>query len=227
VPVKDFAEANEELASLSTECYYSCCGKSICGGCVHSFIHSGNTRLCPHCKREQEKTVEERVEEIMKRVEANDAGSMYVLGSHYYQGELGLPQDREKAKELWTRAADLGYSKAHFRLGINIYEEVGSKKAKFHLEAAAMAGDEEARCNLAGMEAIAGNYERALKHWTIAAAGGEYMAMQNVLNFFKKGYVSRQSIKSSLKAYNDSCAEMRSEARDAYIRRCMDNIGAG
>jgi hypothetical protein len=35
---------------------------------------------------------------------------------------------------------------------------------------------------------------------------------------YKKGYVSRESIDSTLIAYNNSCAEMRSEARDAYIR---------
>ena len=41
VPIADFAEANEELADMSMETYASCCGKSICGGCIHSF---GKTR---------------------------------------------------------------------------------------------------------------------------------------------------------------------------------------
>jgi hypothetical protein len=34
---------------------------------------------------------------------------------------------------------------------------------------------------------------------------------------FEKGFVGRESFHSTLKAYNNSCAEMRSEARDAFI----------
>ena len=49
-------------------------------------------------------------------------------------------QDHAKAMELLTKSAELGYSKAHSSLG-NIYYEGGNmKKAKFHLEAGAMAG---------------------------------------------------------------------------------------
>jgi hypothetical protein len=42
------------------------------------------------------KTDEENVEELMKRVEANDAGAMYVLGSYYFHGQLGLLQERRQ-----------------------------------------------------------------------------------------------------------------------------------
>ena len=38
VPIHDFALANEELAKMETKHYFKCCGKSICGGCVHSFV---------------------------------------------------------------------------------------------------------------------------------------------------------------------------------------------
>jgi TPR repeat protein len=51
-----------------------------------------------------------------------------------------LQQDHEKAMELYYRSAELGYGKANHRLA-NIYYEGGNmKKAKFHFEAAAMAG---------------------------------------------------------------------------------------
>jgi hypothetical protein len=43
-------------------------------------------------------------------------------------------------------------------------------------------------------------------------------AMYKLITFFEKGVVSRESIDTALSAYNSSCAEMRSEARDAYIR---------
>ena len=98
------------------------------------------------------KTDDERVQELMKRVEANDAGAMTVLGSNYYHGQLGLQHDWARAMELWKQAGILGSSKAHFQLG-NSYREGGDlKKAKFHYEVAAMAGHDVARHNLGFME---------------------------------------------------------------------------
>jgi hypothetical protein len=179
VPIFDFAIANStELAKLATEQYYSCCGKSICGGCIDSFVKSENTRNCPFCKAQISNiTDDERVGEVMKRVAANDARAM--------------------------------------------------KKAKFHYEAAAMAGDEVARNNLGCAEAQSGNMERAIKHWTIAASAGDHNAMHQLTILFQHGALSRDQIDSFLIAYNDSCAEMRSEARDTYIRTFIDSIGAG
>ena len=67
------------------------------------------------------------------------------------------------------------------------------------------------------MEAQSGNMKRAVKHWTIAASAGFYIAMHALITGFEKGVVSRESINSTLAAYNNSCAETRSKARDAYI----------
>ena len=72
IPIYDFAVANEELQCLGTEQYFTCCGKSICGGCIHSFGKTGNNLTCPFCNSERDKTEEEHVEDLMKRAEAND-----------------------------------------------------------------------------------------------------------------------------------------------------------
>jgi hypothetical protein len=104
VPIFDFAQENEELASKATKEYYSCCGKSICRGCLYSFVKSGNIGKCPFCNSDlRGKTDEEHIKELMKRVEVNDAGAMYVLGNYCYNGIVGLQQDREKAIELWKQ----------------------------------------------------------------------------------------------------------------------------
>jgi tetratricopeptide (TPR) repeat protein len=221
VPISDYEknEANEELASKASEQYYSCCGKSICRGCVYSFGKSGNSVKCPFCnERTSGKTDEEAVAEMMKRSEAKDAGAMCQLGCYYYDGSGGLQQDRTKAFELWKQAAELGDSQAHYQLGDEYHEEGDLKKAKFHYETAAMAGHEVARYFLGYLEHKLGNKERAVKHWKIAASSGNYHAMSSMLVVFKKGLVSRESIDSTLAAYNTSCADMRSEARDAYIQ---------
>ena len=120
--------------------------------------------------------------------------------------------------ELYAKAAELGNSEAHSHLG-NVYRKgANMKKAKFHFEAAAMAGHEVSRNILGNMEYDSGNVERAIKHWTIGASAGNYMAMHHLRLCFELGAVSRESIDSTLTAYNNSCVEMRSEARDACIR---------
>ena len=64
------------------------------------------------------KTLEENFEELMKQAEANDAAAMFVLGSFYEHGQSQfVQQDAKKAIELWTQAAKLGSSSAHFNLG--------------------------------------------------------------------------------------------------------------
>jgi TPR repeat protein len=116
------------------------------------------------------------VEELMKRVDGNDAGAMHLLAGYYHYCNGSVQQDHAKAIELYTRAAELGSSISHQNLG-NIYHDGGNmKKAKFYYEAAAMAGQEVARYNLGMMEVQSGNIERALKHWTLAASG-HYIAM--------------------------------------------------
>jgi TPR repeat protein len=183
---------------------------------------SGNNDKCPFCNsdvgnRTRGRTHEDILEQIRKRVAANDATSMIMLAKFHSQGMGGLQQDQTKAEELYARAAELGSSKAHYLLS-KIYRQRGDlKKAKFHLEVAAMAGHEVARNNLGSMEGNSGNMERALKHLAIAASAGCYDAMQKLRLFFEEGFVSRDTIDSTLKAYNSSCAEMRSEARDASI----------
>jgi TPR repeat protein len=228
VPIYDFAIANERLADEPMETYYyPCCGKSICRGCVHSFCNSGNignASKCPFCNSDRaDKTVEEGVADMMKRAEANDPISIFVLANCYQRGKAGFSQDQERAIELYAKAAELGYIMAHYQLG-GIYDEGGKlKKAKFHWEAAAMAGHEVARFNLGALDSQTGNLERAMKHWTIAALAGYYEAMHHLRILFEKGLVSRESIDSTLAAYNNSCADVRSEARDAYIRVVMGN----
>ena len=67
------------------------------------------------------------------------------------------------------------------------------------------------------MEYNSGDREQAMKNWMIAAAVGCFDAMYHLISFFKLGYVSEQSIDFTLASYNSSCAETRSEARDACI----------
>jgi len=96
---------------------------------------------CPFCNADRiDIADEEMVAGMMKWAEANDPGAICQLGCYNYHGQLGLQQDLAKGVELWTQAGILGSSKAHFNLGNEYCRRGDLKKAKFHYEAAAMAG---------------------------------------------------------------------------------------
>ena len=117
---------------------------------------SGIEYKCPFCNTGS-KGNEEQIQEIRKRVAANDPASIFVLANYHELGSGVLQQDQTKAMELYTRAADLGCGKAHSYLGDFYYEGGDLKKAKLHLEAAAMAGQNGARYIIGAMEGSSGN----------------------------------------------------------------------
>ena len=196
---------------------FSCCGKIVCKGCDYSCLISRNLK-CPFCNADKIQLVEISLEQTKKRVEANDANSIWQLGGYYGMGAFGLQKDRKKANELYTRAAELGSFSAHYQIGW-VYEdglgvEKDVKKAIHHYELAAMAGHELARCRLGVIEYKFGNVERAIKHFMISASAGWSQAMEAIKFLFKKRHVKRDLYELTLQAYNDSCAEMRSKARE-------------
>ena len=74
---------------MSTGQYYKCCGKSICQGCMHSFCKSGNYEKCPFCNSDSKgKADDEKVEELMKRVNVNDTSAMCNLANYYNNGQF-------------------------------------------------------------------------------------------------------------------------------------------
>ena len=116
------------------------------------------------------------IESLRKRAEGGDAIAIYQLGEYYYQGTHGLRQNRRKALKLWLRSGELGCAAAYcsigyaYRTGEGVERDV--KKKKYYAELAAMGGDAYARHNIGAIEGKAGNYDRAVKHWAIAAAAG-------------------------------------------------------
>jgi TPR repeat protein len=129
-----------------------------------------------------------------------------------------LPQDSKKAIELCTKAADLGSILAHRSLGECYYRGTVTtkdvKKAKHHFEIAAMKGDSSARHNLGAYEIEQRkDLQRAYRHFLIAAKDGFDDSMKAVTDGYKRGYVTKSELEDTLRAYQRSLDEMKSEQR--------------
>jgi TPR repeat protein len=155
---------------------------------------------------------------VMKRVEVGDAEAIYSLGYRYANGLYGLPQNWDKAFELWHRAAELGNAFAYHNIGIAYFDGTGvgrdQKKATHYFEQAAMRGDHYARHNLGLSEADKGNYGRALKHFMIAAEGGSNESLMIIQDMYMNGDATKVDYANSLRAYQAHLVEVKSNDRD-------------
>ena len=174
----------------NTAVFQSCCGKRICLGCVYAMKESEGKDLCAFCRTPPATSNKEEIIRIKKLMGQDNAGAFNMLGGHYAQGSMGMPQDWNKANELYQKAGELGNANAYYNLGDSYYSgrgvDIDKKKAKHYYELAAMNGHIMARHNLGFSEGLAGNHSRSLKHFIIAAKAGHEKALEAV----KAGYMS-------------------------------------
>jgi hypothetical protein len=198
--------------------YRSCCGKTICSGCIHAVaIRDGGVGLCPFC-RTPTPADEEIIEQLKKRVEVDDAVAIYGMGCYYIHGQYGLPQDHAKALELWQQAAKFGNVKSHYSIGGAYHHGIGverdEKKARHYYELAAMRGDVVARHNLGVLEGHAGNMERALKHYMIATGFGYTRSLENIKQMFMNGQATKDDYAKALRSCQANLVEIKSPQRN-------------
>ena len=218
-PVGDCPICFQLLPILSTgRGYYSCCGKTICSGCIHAVALRDDEKKCPFCRLPAHTTDEELIKRNEKRIEAKDTMAIYGLGCIYSEGRYGFTQDDSKALELWHRAAELGHYEAYHNIGCAYDHGRGvqrdMKKAQHYWELAAMSGNVYARYNLGSLEEDAGNMDRALKHYMIAVKDGSTKSLHGIKILFKDGQATKDDYTKALRLYQAYLDEIRSDQRD-------------
>ena len=97
--------------------FNSCCGKTICNGCVYAMAKEirgrGKVELCAFCRKTYPSSDEERVKRLKKLMEADNSHAFYVLAGYYNRGVMGIQRDVAKANELWLRAGELGCAEGY------------------------------------------------------------------------------------------------------------------
>jgi TPR repeat protein len=195
-----------------------CCSKIICNGCYFANmkreIEAGLERRCAFCRESAAVTDEEANKRCMKRIkENNDPAAMWHMGKKRYR-----EGDCNGAVEYWTKAAELGDAHAHYELSCIYREGEGvekdMKKYKYHSEEAAIGGHVDARNNLGCIEADKGRFERAKKHWIIAAILGNQVSLKNLRQLYKDGHASKEDYADALRAYQAAVDATKSKERE-------------
>ena len=129
-----------------------------------------------------------------------------------------MPHDHEQALKLWQQAGELGNAAAYQIIGNAYYHgrgvEKDNKKADYYYELAAVGGGEMARHNLGCSESDAGNWDRATKHWLIAAGDGDNNSVKAVQQLYKHGLATKDDYTKVLQTYQAYLDEIKSDQRD-------------
>ena len=219
--------------------YASCCGKQICGACIHAQgravikINAEKSDgaqqmdfLCPFCRMPPpgENDHEEIIGRLQSRIEIKDGFAMQELAVHYKKGEHGLPVDEAKCLDLLHRAADHGSAEACDHLSTHyLFPPPGvpqdCQKSLMYLKRGATAGGLACRFNL-GMVAWnnMGDKSLAARHWRISAAGGDKDSVDMLTKCFQAGIISKKDLEDSIRAKHEATKEMWSEERDKFIQ---------
>ena len=207
--------------------FKSCCGQTICMGCVHSqniedYRNAGEyVGTCVFCSAPG-RTSEKQVRDDLKRgVARNDASSFHNLGTYYMHGRYGLPKKMTKAIELLLKAGELGYAEAYTCLGC-IYKDGDGvkrnmKRAVYYWGLGAIGGSITSRHNLGTFESHSDNVERALKHYMISAKAGYHFSFDSVKKYFDDGKVTKDEYVDVMRLYQKNHKEASSDMRDEAV----------
>ena len=194
-----------------------CCCKSICNGCCYvnqmREFRGGLQQRCPFCREPAPNSVEESDKNVKKRIKKNDPAAFCDMGKkHSDEG------DYETALKYLTKAAELGNAEAHYCLSIVYVRGEGVEKDEekymYHSEEAAIRGHPHARHNLGIEECNNGNFERARKHFIIAANLGNHDSLKELRELYADGHASKEEYAAALHGYQASVDATKSAERE-------------
>ena len=208
---------------------YPCCSKVICNGCSYAdnarqWEQKGQQPTCPFCRHPVPETREEFYKIGMKRVAANDPAAMRQMGAkHFRKGEY------DSSFKYWTKAAELGDAVAHYNISAMYRNGQGVEKDEtkkiFHLEEAAIRGHPQARHILGRYVVKKDNFDRAVKHWIIAASIGDDHSITALKGCYKHGFVSKEVFAAALRAHHAAVNATKSPQREAAARAIAGKTG--
>jgi len=212
--------------------YQPCCGKTLCEGCMRAskgeIIKGKMKDLCLFCRVPHPRSCNDVWKRIHKRMKLKDAEAFNYKGLAHHHGTYGVPIDLNKEVELLEKAAELGSVTAYNTLAsiywegrglddgqtVRVLIERDAEKAVRYYKIAAMGGHEGARSWLGIIEEFFNsNMDRAMKHYVISARSGFSLALEKVGEGYKAGHVTKDEYASTLRAYKDSCDEMKRASR--------------
>ena len=198
--------------------FTACCCKLICLGCSYAHqqreLQQKLELKCAFCRQALPDTDEQLYELLMKRIEVNDPTAFWAMGNRRER-----EGDYIGAFEYLSKAAKLGNMNAHYEISL-LYQkgqgvEVDLKKECYHLEEAAIGGHGDARHNLGHRELQSLRFDRAMKHFIIAAKLGVDESLGMLKESSEVGLVRNEDLAAAHRAHKAAVDATKTPQREA------------
>ena len=204
--------------------FYACCGKNICGGCIHKQIATNIKKglldfheyKCAFCRQPESINL---IKAIKKQMKKNNPDAFMAMAREYIAGKDVIRSDT-KAIEMYIRAAELGRAEAFGAIGSHyergILKQDNSKALEFY-EVGAKKGSVQAHKDLAHFAVtVSMDIQKSNNHLKVAASAGDKEAMDNLMTAYKHEEISKEELTQILRVFQSSSNEMKSKDRDVY-----------
>ena len=205
--------------------YSTCCGKVLCTGCWQRDQQFMKIPRCAFCREPNSSSEQEAVLRLRKRMELKDCTALFIASQFYKAGLYGLPQDTQKAFELCLRAANLGHATACGSIA-ECYNTgdvvpIDTKKSRQYLRQSVQSGNLRSRHQLGAMEHNNSNYQKASRHWLLAAAAGDTESLEEIGKYYKLqlGVITQEEYAAALVSYVNVHQEEWSWEREAVKKK--------
>ena len=216
--------------------FHTCCGKTICDGCTYQEVlscmengESPNEHKCAFCRQPQPKNYIKSLKKLMKK---NNPDAFMDMAFRYKEGDEVI-QSETKALEMYIYAAELGHTEAFGYIGQYYERDIGveqdiSKALEFY-EMGAKKGSIGSHKELARFYGTNGDMMKGIKHLKVTARAGDKKSMDALMIFYKKKkLLSKEELSQTLRVFQASSDEMKSEDRNAssFIQSLVDQTGS-
>ena len=217
--------------------YCYTCGTTVCKGCMISagIVHRkdggdikgamDNFLTCPYCRSNNELYDDKAtLEKLMKQANTGNGEALFRVGTHYFDGGMGLKQDKAEGLKWYHRGVEAGSGKAALFLGKCYNEGDGVDKdeeiALEYFQKAAELGYVPAFNLIGAILMNKGFIEEGMLNYRKAAICGmsDDWLFNALRDGFEDGFITKDEYAYALREHQKACNEMKSDAREAWLR---------
>ena len=219
--------------------YCVTCGTTVCVGCMISTCaaHARDggdaqkavkeSMTCPYCRSNAVNDDKFRLEKTTKLANAGHHEAMYRVGGYYFDGEMGLRQDKAEGLKWYHRAVEAGSGRAAYSIG-GCYtkgdgvEQDIDKALEYYQKATEL--EYIPAFQIVGVILLErGEIEEGMLNYRKAAICGLIFdsLFDELRNGFKHGFITKDEYAFTLRENQKACYEMKSEARD-FVKKSAE-----
>ena len=186
---------------------------------------------CPFCRTEVgsfNSSTKSRLEQEFKLAARGRHDSINRIAGYYFYGEMGLRRDRPEGLKWYKRGVEAGSELSAIKLAFLYWQGYRSNlrirqdydKSLEYFQKGVELGSVSAFITIGDIFMQRGEIEEAFLNYRKAVMCGMCNddLFKTLRTAFKDGYITKDEYAFTLRKHQDACNEMKSDARDRYLK---------